>query len=77
MGTSSRKEKPQEPRRFYTITEVTQMTTLSRSTIYRKMEAGSFPHSIAISDHRIGWAAQDIEAWCEFRMEDSRRRLGR
>ena len=36
-------------RRFYSMGEVEAITSLSRSTIYRKMAQGTFPASVPIS----------------------------
>ena len=52
-------------RRFYSIDEVEAITSLSRSTIYRKMARGTFPLSVAISEGRIGWERQAVDKWCE------------
>jgi prophage regulatory protein len=52
---------------FYTVGEVEAITTLSRSTIYRKMAEGTFPASVPISEGRVGWDRQVIEEWCRAR----------
>jgi prophage regulatory protein len=52
-------------RRFYSMGEVEAITSLSRSTIYRKMARGTFPLSVAISEGRIGWERQAVDEWCE------------
>ena len=54
-------------RQFYTVGEVEAITSLSRSTIYRKMSEGSFPKSVAISEGRVGWDRGEIEEWCRRR----------
>lgn len=38
-------------------------TGLSRTTIYRRMEAGTFPRSIQISPGLVGWYETDIDGW--------------
>jgi prophage regulatory protein len=53
--------------RFYTVSEVVSITTLSRATIYRKMARGTFPLCVSISEGRIAWAARDIDEWCDAR----------
>ena len=52
-------------RRFYSIGEVEAITSLSRSTIYRKVAAGTFPSQVAISVGRIGWDRRAVDQWCE------------
>jgi prophage regulatory protein len=46
-----------------TMNEVIQRTRLSRSTIYRKMKAGTFPAPLDLSENRIGWMESEIETW--------------
>lgn len=38
-------------------------TGLSRTTIYRRMDAGTFPRSIQISLGLVGWYEADIDGW--------------
>jgi prophage regulatory protein len=38
-------------------------TGLSRSTLYRKLAAGTFPKQIQISERCIGWSEAAITAW--------------
>jgi prophage regulatory protein len=55
-------------RRFYSVGEVEAITSLSRSTIYRKMAQGTFPVSVPISEGRVGWERRAVDAWCEARL---------
>jgi len=55
-------------RRFYSMGEVEAITSLSRSTIYRKMNCGTFPRSVLISEGRIGWERRAVDEWCEARI---------
>jgi prophage regulatory protein len=50
-------------RRFLRIKEVSHVTGLSRSTIYWQISKGLFPKPIKITDHRSGWASDQIEQW--------------
>lgn len=43
--------------------EVEKETGLSRSTIYRKMEDGTFPRPKRISAQAVAWPQSKIEAW--------------
>lgn len=38
-------------------------TGLSRSTLYRKMEAGTFPRNLQISTRCAGWRESDVDVW--------------
>jgi prophage regulatory protein len=45
------------------IKAVLQRTGLSRSTMYRKMQNGTFPPAIKISTRCAGWRESAIAAW--------------
>lgn len=47
--------------------EVERLTGLSRSTIYRLMEAGSFPRQHKLSVGAVGWMQAEISNWIESR----------
>ena len=38
-------------------------TGLSRSTLYRKIDQGTFPRQIKISERCAGWRSSTIDAW--------------
>ncbi|MGE3245401.1 MAG: helix-turn-helix transcriptional regulator [Beijerinckiaceae bacterium] len=48
---------------LYSVAQVSELTTLSRSTIYRKMEAGEFPSPVKVTGSRIAWRHADIHEW--------------
>jgi prophage regulatory protein len=43
--------------------DVKARTALSRSTIYRRIGAGTFPRPTQISDGLVAWYETDIDAW--------------
>ncbi|HCE92405.1 MAG TPA: transcriptional regulator [Acidovorax sp.] len=43
--------------------ELCQTYGLSRSTIYRLVEAGRFPKPIKISAKAVGWISTDLDEW--------------
>ncbi len=45
--------------------EVEQQTGLSRSTIYARMEQGTFPKPIPLGGRLVGWLERDINEWVE------------
>ena len=51
--------------RFLTESAVADMTSLSRSTIHRKVEAREFPAPIRISVGRNAWDESEVVAWME------------
>jgi prophage regulatory protein len=36
---------------------------ISRSSIYRGIQAGTFPSPIALGARSVGWRRRDIDAW--------------
>lgn len=51
------------PDRILRIKTVLERTGLSRSTMYRKMQNGTFPKNIQISTRCAGWRESAISAW--------------
>lgn len=49
--------------RIIRIKTVLEVTGLSRSTLYRKMAAGSFPKRVRISDRCTGWRQSAVNEW--------------
>ncbi|UZE97907.1 helix-turn-helix transcriptional regulator [Alkalimarinus alittae] len=45
------------------IPQVTKITGLSRSTIYRLIKDGEFPGPIRITRRRVAWRQDDIQSW--------------
>lgn len=54
---------PHSPDRFLRLRAVLARTGLSRSTLYRKMDAGTFPQNVRISTRCAGWRESAVEAW--------------
>lgn len=50
-------------KRYIRRTEVEKITGLSRSTIYRLMEAGEFPRQIRLTTKAVAWAEGEILNW--------------
>lgn len=51
--------------------QVTQITNLSRVTLWRMERAGKFPQRISISPNRVGWRDDDINNWIDSRPQVS------
>jgi prophage regulatory protein len=51
------------PDKILRMRTVLERTGLSRSTLYRKMHDGTFPHQIRISEHCCGWRESAINRW--------------
>ncbi len=67
-------------KRFIRLPEVLTRTGYGRTTIYRKMEDGSFPKSLKLGgapkdpnefDSRaIAWIEEEVDQWIESRIQD-------
>ncbi|WP_370278582.1 helix-turn-helix transcriptional regulator [Pontibacterium sp.] len=51
--------------------DVEKAVGLSCSTIYRMMDAGTFPKPIRLTPSRVGWKESDIQKWIEDRSSES------
>ncbi|MBV9841107.1 MAG: AlpA family transcriptional regulator [Sphingomonadaceae bacterium] len=49
--------------RILRMREVQHRTGLSRTTIYRRMGAGTFPSNIPLGANSCGWYESEIESW--------------
>ena len=73
-----KKHTPQK--RFIRLPEVLTRTGYGRTTIYRKMEDGSFPRSVklggpledpnAFDSRAIAWIEDEVEQWIESRIDE-------
>ena len=52
--------------------EVESITGLSRSSIYAKMENGTFPKGIKLSERSVGWLEHEIQEWLKNRISATR-----
>ncbi|MFM0319754.1 AlpA family phage regulatory protein [Paraburkholderia nemoris] len=44
---------------------LTERVGLSKSEIYRRIQAGQFAKSISLGPRAVGWLESDIDAWIE------------
>jgi prophage regulatory protein len=51
------------PDRILRLKAVQERTGLCRSTLYRKMQNGTFPKNIKISARCAGWRESAVSAW--------------
>ena len=51
-----------DPEKFLTLSDVIDRVAVTRSTIYRWMQAGSFPRPIKVGIRSL-WLESDIQAW--------------
>ena len=73
-----KKHTPQK--RFIRLPEVLNRTGFGRTSIYRKMEDGSFPRSVklggpledpeAFDSRAVAWIEYEVDQWMESRIEE-------
>ena len=69
-----------QQKRFMLLSEVLSRTGYGRTTIYRKMEDGSYPRSVkldgppkdpeAFDSRAVAWIEDEVEQWIESRIEE-------
>lgn len=52
-----------------TTKQVIALTTLSRMTIWRYVQAGTFPNSIKLGPQRVAWKRKYVMEWLESRQQ--------
>ncbi len=50
------------------IHEVTKLTGLSRSSIYKQMQLQNFPKGVKITSRSIAWPSDEIDLWVSERI---------
>jgi len=48
---------------FYRMHDVLRMTALSRSSLYRRIAAGTFPAPVSLGGAAKGWRRRGLEQW--------------
>ena len=51
------------PDRILRINAVLERTGLTRSTLYREIERGTFPHQVKLSERCAGWREPAVNEW--------------
>lgn len=64
---------PNSNNRILRLPEVKTRTGLSRSTIYERIKAGTFPRHISLGVRSVGWLESEIDGWIAARIEASRK----
>ena len=57
---------------FSRLPVVMRRTGLGRSTIYKKIADGEFPRQIKLGDRAVGWLDDEIDAYNQARIDESR-----
>ncbi|HBN9741015.1 helix-turn-helix transcriptional regulator [Pseudomonas aeruginosa] len=59
-------------RRFIKRQTVEEITGLSCSEIYRRIATGTFPAQVTLGPKSVVWIEDEIHAWCDARIAESR-----
>lgn len=51
------------PDRLLRIQDVTACTSLSKTTVYKRIAEGTFPAPVSLGAQCVRWRASDISAW--------------
>ena len=51
--------------RLLTVTEVCQLTKISRAMVYTEMSAGRFPRPVRLGTKAVRWRVSDLDQWIE------------
>jgi prophage regulatory protein len=65
-----------DPIRILRLPEVCHITGLKRAMIYRLQQMDSFPQSVRITDHAVGWVDSEVQAWLKQRVVARRSHAG-
>lgn len=56
--------------RIIRLKEVTHLTGLARSTVYKYLAEGKFPKSVPLGDRSIGFLESEIQEWIMARIKE-------
>lgn len=54
---------PAPPGRYLTIHQVKEVTTFSRTTVWRRVKDGTFPAPHDLGGQKRGWDEAEVAAW--------------
>jgi prophage regulatory protein len=62
--------------RILRLPDVKASTGLSRSTIYFRIDLGTFPKQVSLGGRAVGWLEHEIQEWLQRQIETSRQTDG-
>jgi len=57
--------------RFISVKEAAERICLSKTELYHRLKAGTFPKSVALGPKKVVFLESEVEAWMRARMEES------
>jgi prophage regulatory protein len=58
---------PHLARPMLSAEQVTELLTISRSTLWRLVRSGAFPKAVSITERRVRWFEDEVRRWQEAR----------
>ena len=58
------------PGRFISVKETIRKICLSKTELYDRLRAGTFPQPVSLGPRKVVFFESDIDAWMQARMED-------
>jgi prophage regulatory protein len=58
--------------RFLRLSEVTQRTSIGKSSIYQKISQGTFPEQVHVTARSARWIEAEIDTWIQEQISRSR-----
>ncbi|ENR6546211.1 AlpA family transcriptional regulator [Vibrio cholerae] len=52
-----------EPIRLITLREVIELTSISRSSIYKYISENKFPQRISVGERSVRWVESEVQEW--------------
>lgn len=62
--------------RILRLPQVKSITGLSRSTIYFRIDLGTFPKQVCLGGRAVGWLEDEIQEWLQDQIDASRQAGG-
>lgn len=56
--------------RLLRLSELTQITCLSKSSIYNYINAGTFPKQISVGSRSVRWLDLEVQEWIQNRINE-------
>jgi len=63
MHQANNHQSNQRPDRLLRFSDVSSRTRLSKSEIYRRINAGTFPGSLKLGPRAVAWRESEIDHW--------------
>ena len=67
FGSLQSKNEGENPERIIRCPDVTKMTGLSRTSLWRLEKEGVFPRRIALGKASVGWRLSEVQSWMNSR----------